>query len=258
MFRAFFSYDPGTVFREYGASHIIALALFIAVCLAMWLFRRRLRALPNQTERRLRTGFVISALALESVFKGWLIFHGKFNLTEILSLELCYLSLILTMAAALAGSEVLFRITYFWWFGGILSLVFPVMGEHVYGPDRFRYYHFFIIHSSFIWMSLYLLWIKGYQIDRRSLKISAGVLMVILAIARILNGVFGLNFMFLMEPPFRAPFIDMIYAVSPTLYMILFMVLMAVFGLAVSSIPLAVLWRESKRRPVAAISPDTR
>lgn len=244
MIERFFSYEPGVPLPMFGVWHIAALSLFLGICMVMWIFREPLRRLTPKKDRALRWSVAAGALILETSFKFWLVAHQKFSISEILNLELCYLTLIISSITCLFEHERLFEISWFWWFGGILSLLFPIMGEHTYGPDRFRYYHYFIIHASFIWMNLYLLWIKRFRISLRALQRSVSVLVMLVIIASVVNRVWGLNFMFLREPPFSSGLIDSVYARSPMLYAGMFLAVMALFMLVVTTLPLMIMVME--------------
>ena len=243
MIERFFSYEPGVALPMFGVWHIAALSLFLGICIMMWIFREPLRRLPPKYDRALRWSVAAGSLILEISFKFWLAAHQKFSISEILNLELCYLTLIISSIACLFEHERLFEISWFWWFGGILSLLFPIMGEHTYGPDRFRYYHYFLIHASFIWMNLYLLWIQRFRISLRTLQRSLSVLMMVVIIASVVNRVWGSNFMFLREPPFSFGLVDIVYARSPMLYAGVFVVFMALFMLVVTTLPIMVMER---------------
>ncbi len=230
---SFFSGEPGIPFRDYGFAHTVMIIVFITVMVLIIRYRKVLRDNPREKQFRIAAG--IFALLLEAGFKVWLFVYGRLTISELFSLDLCYITLLLSSAAFIAGSRKLFSILWFWWFGGFLSILFPDMGTESFSFDRFRFYHYFLVHSSFIWMNMYYLFVKQNVPTKKSAVQSLLLLILLVFFTLSMDCIFKQNFMFLCDPPFDADFIMRIYNYSHAAYSIIYFFLMAIVSILSSS-----------------------
>lgn len=230
---SFFSGKPELPFSDYGLAHTVMIMLFLTVAALIIGYRTVLRDNPREKQFRIAAG--IFALLLEAGFKVWLFIHGRLTFPDILSLDLCYITLLLSSAAFIIGSRNIFNILWFWWFGGILSILFPDMGTESFSFDRFRFYHYFLVHSFFVWMNIYYLFVKQNIPTKKSAAQSLLLLVLLVFFTLSMDCIFKQNFMFLCDPPFDADFIMRIYNYSHAVYSTIYVSLMAVVSILVSS-----------------------
>jgi len=185
--------------------YIFAIAFCVLLFMYTYFGRNQLKLFERN--KGLRISISVAVLLIELGFYIWNIIFGFDSVAETLfSLDLCRITLIMAIILFINENEKLFKITYFFAFGGFLSLAVPDFGG--FGPDRFRYYHYYIIHIYFMWVCVYCIFVKGYKIRIMDYLKAMGYLAILAALALTANLIFGYNFMFLMELPFELTWVE--------------------------------------------------
>jgi hypothetical integral membrane protein (TIGR02206 family) len=116
-----------------------------------------------------------------------------------LPLELCGITLLLSVIMLLTRSRSLYSFLYFAGIGGaFIALLTPNL---VYPYPHFRFLLFFIAHGAIILASLYMTWIEGYRPTWKSLFFAMLCLNIIAACVKAANHMLGSNYMFLAHKP---------------------------------------------------------
>ena len=126
---------------------------------------------------------------------------------DYLSLDLCAISLYLSWALMLTDSKWIFKLCYFYSIGALFSLMIPELGG--YGPDHFRYYHYFYVHGYIVWTSAYGVFVRGYTIKFRDMLIAFVILVPLGLLAMWVDFLVGANYMFLRHKPSSSSPLDM-------------------------------------------------
>nr|WP_233476125.1 TIGR02206 family membrane protein [Paenibacillus sonchi] len=116
-----------------------------------------------------------------------------------LPLELCGITLLLSIVMLLTRSRLLYSFLYFAGIGGaFIALLTPNL---VYPFPHFRFLLFFAAHGGIILASLYMTWIEGYKPTWKSLFFTMLCLNIAAAAVYAADRILGANYMFLAHKP---------------------------------------------------------
>lgn len=185
-------------FTMFSVSHLTAL-LIIALCiLLLFTARFTLRASPR-LQRGARLLLVVLLAASEGGLHVWYLSHDTWSAATSLPLELCGITLLLSIVMLLTRSRLLYSFLYFAGIGGAsIALLTPNL---VYPFPHFRFLLFFIAHGSIILASLYMTWVEEYKPSWRSLFFTMLCLNVVAACVYAANLLLDANYMFLIRKP---------------------------------------------------------
>jgi hypothetical integral membrane protein (TIGR02206 family) len=192
----FFSNKIGIDLVFMGPWHLLQIAITAIVIFLIVYFKEDIR--KSKYERFFRYSLAFFMISLEVGYHIWQAVNGTWTLIHNLPFDLCTITMYLAAITIVTKNRTLFNISFFWAFGGILSVLFP---EIPYGPDRYRYFHFFLIHMTFIWAFIYMIFVYDYRPTLKQFFISCGLLFII-SVGFMLP--FDLlvkeNFMFMVNP----------------------------------------------------------
>lgn len=191
----FFSNQEGIILEFLGIWHLIQIALSALVIFFIVFYKDKLKNMKY--EKEFRYGVAIFAFVLEISIHIWNIAHNNWHFPHNLPFHLCALSLFFAVYVFITKNEKFFYVVYFWAFGAVLSVLFPDME---FGPDRFRYWQFFIAHMMFMWMNLYMIFVHGFNPTfKHFLRSSLILFLLATGIMLPFNILTGENFWFLMH-----------------------------------------------------------
>lgn len=194
----------GAPFQLFSASHMMALLML--VCSAVLLFRYREAMRGTRSNRLIRYSLVGILLLTEVAFQLWNLMAGTWSAAEVLPLQLCSVSLLLSIWMLVTKSYRLFEVTYFWGLGGAgQAMLTP---ELFYPFPHFRFFHFFIAHSAIILACLHMVWVEQYQLTARSVVRAIVLLNGLLVVALLVNEMTGGNYLFVARKPGNPSLID--------------------------------------------------
>ena len=141
----FFNQVPGQSIEWFGLTHILIIITFIVTLLIVILFGKKLA--ESKYERYVRFFLIILVFLFE-----WRVFENRALNLSILRLPLCAIALYgLTYAIALK-KEKIFKISYFYWFGTILTFLFF---DTPFGLDRWSGWTYFGAHLMIGVLAMY-------------------------------------------------------------------------------------------------------
>jgi len=194
----FFSKEPiGHIFTEFSPLHWLVFGVLALVIVLTVVFRTNLRA-----RTRLRWYLPISvgvvAWTLEILYHWWTYINDLDFVFNVVPLELCYVSLLLTVVLCFTRSRAVFEIYYFISIGAFLSVLFPAMGG--YGPNHLRFWHYFICHSFIVWLNAWFLAVEKHTLRRTAFLRLMAFMIPFVILVRLVDWKFGVNYMFLAGP----------------------------------------------------------
>lgn len=195
---SFFDRKHETDFSMFSASHLTALTLVAVFCLLLFLARDILRT-HSKCREVIRLTLVAVLLFSEGALHIWYLNQGIWRTGSSLPLELCGITLLLSVIMLLTRSRRLYSFLYFAGIGGaFIALVTPNL---VYPFPHFRFLLFFIAHGAIILASLYMTWIEGCRPGWRSLFFTMLSLNLIAVCVYIADKLLSANYMFLAHKP---------------------------------------------------------
>lgn len=195
----------GPSFVTFSMAHMGAVMGLCLLILLLFISRKKWSIQPKNMQR-IERFFALSLLVIEVLYHVWLFRSERWNWNDSLPLELCSISLVMTIVLLWTGNKHVYNFVYFAGIGGALQAVAtPVLDLSF---PHFRYFHFFYTHVGIIVTALYFTWVKGY---RPTFK---GLIKTLVALNLLLPTVFALNFllqgnyMFLNKKPMNGSLLD--------------------------------------------------
>ncbi|MBB6454816.1 putative integral membrane protein (TIGR02206 family) [Salirhabdus euzebyi] len=205
MFEKYFSYTyKGEPFILFSWTHLIMLVLTLLILGFLIIFRRTLQKTKNRFP--IKWSIIILLILSEISLNIWYVSTGAWNIQETLPLQLCTISLILSVFMLLFKSYKLFEVVYFLGIAGaIQALLTP---ELFFGFPHYRFFHFFIAHMAIVFASVYMVLIENYRPTVKSIWRAMLALNIIAFFVFIINKIIGSNYMFLAHKPDNPSLLD--------------------------------------------------
>lgn len=202
----FFSFNDELLpFAFYSLSHWLALIVILAVCVSFFLFKKRFRQKKNTDRVRHTLAGVL--LLFDIALHVWYGTAGKWDPSWTLPLQLCSLTLILSIVMLWTKSYALFEFVYFAGIGGaVQALLTPA--AILSGFPHFTYYYFFVAHGGIIASCLLLIVSYGFRPRLSSIGKTLLYLNLLLIPVALANYFTGGNYMFVARKPSDPSLID--------------------------------------------------
>ncbi|MCE3201996.1 YwaF family protein [Paenibacillus sonchi] len=194
----FFDRQHDTDFTMFSVSHWIAVSLVACFCVILFGLRQTIRSNLG-LKQSVRLLLVAVLLFSEGGLQLWYITQEVWKKGNSLPLELCGITLLLSIVMLLTRSRLLYSFLYFAGIGGaFIALLTPNL---VYPFPHFRFLLFFAAHGGIILASLYMTWIEGYKPTWKSLFFTMLCLNIAAAAVYAADRILGANYMFLAHKP---------------------------------------------------------
>lgn len=195
-------------FEAYGKEHLIVLYILAILIILMVLFKNKI---TPKADRLIKVISSSIAITCELLFHVWNYINNENFLGNLFYFDLCSITLILSFIFNLTNKQKtdqkqhIFELIYFWSIGAIAALTFPAL---MYGANKFRFYHFFIIHGYIILTMCYGLIIERYTISFKSFLYALKTLIFVAILVAFIDKVFDQNYMYLSHAPETASPLD--------------------------------------------------
>ena len=193
-------------FTAYSLSHIITLVILAVLAALLYLFRAQLR--KDRSGRTVRIGLILILACSEISLNAWYVWQDRYNAKDTLPLELCTISLYLSVFMLIFNSRRLLQIVYFIGIGGAMqAMLTPALD---YGFPHYRFIEFFAAHIAIILAVLYMVWVEQCRPTLKSIFLTMGFLNLLLIVVGSINFLTGGNYMFLARKPETASLLDVL------------------------------------------------
>lgn len=192
-------------FEMFSTIHISSI-IALCVLILLLLFSRKSWPSNQQKIRFLERCFGLSLLVMDSFYYIWLAQTGRWDWGDSLPLELCSISLIVTIVLLWTGNKRLYPFVFFAGIGGaIQAVVTPALDLNF---PHFRFFHFFYTHFGIILTALYFTWVKGFKPTFKGVLQTMVALNLLLPIIFVINYWTEGNYMFLQQKPRGGSLLD--------------------------------------------------
>lgn len=192
-------------FEMFSVSHFVIFAILFVVSTAIFIFREKLK---DEKWRRAEIGIAITLILIESCYHIWMYVNGIWEVSHAIPLELCSLSLILSVILLLTRKKIIYEILLFTALLGASQAIFTPLLNFEF--PHFRYFHFFYTHLMMIWVVLYFTWVHGYKPTIWSIVKLFFFLNVLMPIIMLINKAVDGNYMFLSYKPKSPSLLDLL------------------------------------------------
>ncbi|MCM3091607.1 MULTISPECIES: YwaF family protein [unclassified Cytobacillus] len=239
-----FSHDyKAFPFMVLSAPHISMLVLFTALSALLFIFRKELFRL----DKLIRLSMFLMLFTLELLYHAWLYHGGEWDISFTLPLQLCSISLVLSLLLLASKSKAIFQIVYYLGVtGAFMAILTP---ELFLGFPHFRYFQFFITHNLIIWTCLYFVLVHQFKPTGIGLFQSFVFLNLCASAAFFANKLTGGNYMFLSQKPENNTLLDYL---GPYPYYIITLEITALFLFSLLLLPFKMIGKNKagKAEPV--------
>ncbi|MGX6441853.1 YwaF family protein [Neobacillus sp. K501] len=192
-------------FAMFSISHFVIILLLFLVSIVIFRKREKMR---HGTWRMAEVGVAISLVVMETGYHLWMLMNGTWNVSHAIPLELCSISLILSVILLLTRKKIIYEILLFTALLGASQAIFtPLL---TFDFPHFRFIHFFYTHLMTIWVVFYFTWVIGYRPTIWSVVKLFVFLNFLMPIIMLINKVVDGNYMFLSHKPKSASLLNVL------------------------------------------------
>ena len=192
-------------FVMFSLAHWGAIAVLITFILLLFITRTRWIG-SEKSILSMERSFGLSLLVIDILYHVWLVQSDRWELSSSLPIELCSISLLLTIVLLWTGNRLVYQFVFYAGIGGALqAMLTPVLDMDF---PHFRYFHFFYTHAGIILTALYFTWVKGYRPTFKGILTTLLALNILLPFIFWINYLFEGNYMFLQRKPSGGSLLD--------------------------------------------------
>ena len=198
MFFVRLSDESTSEFQMFSLTHIITFVIIMTFLALLFGYGHRLKSLKYEKFIR----FFFGGYLIYTNINLWIY---SYNLGQewyhYLPIATCGYATLSGGLALITKNKVLFKLTFFWGFGAMLSLLGPTIME---GPGRYNFYQFFFRHTGIIASAFYMMKVYNYKIIKEDWKlffyVTISLTLVMTIINLIINQPGELNMFYTMQP----------------------------------------------------------
>ncbi len=182
----------------FSAPHLAAVALILAFCIALVLCRKKLQ---NETAGSRFAIFLAVVTAFQqTLLFVWYAYSGEWSVSWTLPIQLCDLSVFLSVLVLITKNKYLSEVLYFWGLGGATQAVLtPDMGNHTF--PHFVFYQFFVSHGLILLTCLFIISVHRFRPTFKSVIRVFVITNLYAAVIMLVNALTGSNYLFLRYKP---------------------------------------------------------
>jgi len=197
--------NQSIVFNMFSLSHSIILFLLALTTFLIFIYRKQW---SRANGRKLEIGLAFFLIVLETVYQFWMLHNGLWKAGRSLPLELCNIGLILCILLLLTNKKIFFELLFFIAiFGATQAILTPAL---TYDFPHFRFFHFFFTHMAIIWVALYFLWVRGFELTFQSVLKLLTFINILLPVILYMNRAYNGNYWFLRHKPENPSLLDLL------------------------------------------------
>ncbi|MBO4769506.1 MAG: TIGR02206 family membrane protein [Clostridia bacterium] len=202
FFVYFFGRGENVEFRNFTLAHFLPIVIMIAAIITIYVFRNKLRAYRNEKNLRLALALVMIITEMSYFWRLVGVPSLGANPQDHLPITLCGWGVIFASYMLVTGNQTLFDIPYFWLFSGtVFALITPTVITYT-GPTRFRYYQFWLEHTTGYIAVFYMIFVHGMRPRIRSAVKAYAATVIMAVIAFFANAMIGgdANYLYMARP----------------------------------------------------------
>ena len=225
----FFGQGEEIEFTNFTPAHFLPIILLLLTVLIIGLFRKQIAKSRFEKNFRFILAFVMIITEMSYFWRLVGVPSLGANPVDHLPITVCGWSVIFCSYMLVGKSQRLYDISYFWLFSGtVFALITPTVISYC-GPTRFRYYQFWLEHTTGYIAIFYMTFVHKMRPNLRSMARSYSLLGVLTAIAYFANRALGpgANYLFMAEPEATPSILDIL----PPNFTIRFLVMMSIITL---------------------------
>lgn len=191
----FFDHGVEGEFSYFSFAHIAPIILMLVAIYLIYRYREQIRNWKHEENARI---IFAAILLLSDMSYFWHKIYIGANIANHLPVTVCGWAAIMSAFMLLTKKKGIFDVVYFFVLAGSINALITPAVIIDNGPAHFRYYQFWIEHTSIFVAVFYMIFVFGYKINLKSMMRSGIVLGILTLLAIYVNSnVEGANYLFL-------------------------------------------------------------
>lgn len=190
--------DVAPCFEQFGAAHVVALALTLATPIVLSIAARRGGERTTNIICAVYATIIFGNQAIHWAYRVATEGHAEF-VERHLPLHICGMAAFALVVLLLLRKRIAFDVVYFWGLAGTANALLTPQLEAGF-PD-YRFFQFFIAHGGIVAGALFAVWGLGMRPTFASLLRAYGLLALLFVLLLAVNPLLDSNYMFLRRPP---------------------------------------------------------
>jgi hypothetical integral membrane protein (TIGR02206 family) len=234
FFAYFFGKGDEVEFVNFSFAHFAAIVAAIIVIFLTYRYREKL--LAWKYEQNVRWVIAFTMIVSEMSYFWRLVGVPSLgpNPVDHLPITVCGWAVVFCSYMIVTKSQTLFDIAYFWLFSGtVFALITPTVITYT-GPTRFRYYQFWLEHTSGYISIFYMIFVHKMRPTLKSVAKSYAALAALAVIAYGANEIIGpgANYLFMAKPESTPSILDFLPSNFALRLIFMALVITLMFGLS--------------------------
>ncbi len=212
FFHYFFGKGDEIEFSNFSLAHFLPIVLMIGIIYLIYRFRDKIAAYKHEGRIRLALALVMIITEMSYFWRLVGVPELDANPIDHLPITVCGWGVIFCSFMLSSKSKGLFDIAYFWLFAGtIFALITPTVISYT-GPTRFRYYQFWLEHTTGYIAVFYMIFVHKFRPTFKSAVKSYATMTVLAIVAYVANVVLGpgANYLFMAKPESTPSILDIL------------------------------------------------
>ncbi len=194
--RDFFQHGEMGEFSYFSLAHFMPLVVMGVIIYLIYRYRKEIKEWKHEETLRI----VMAALLLfsDSSYFWHKIYLQVGEPANHLPITVCGWAAIMSAFMLLTKRKGIFEVVYFFVLAGSSNALITPAVIMDNGPGHFRYYQFWLEHTSIFIAVFYMIFVYGYKINAKSMLKSFGVLVILATLAIAVNSAIpNANYLFL-------------------------------------------------------------
>lgn len=201
-----FGPDSSTM-EMFSAPHLISLTILVFLCAILLLCRGRFET--EKAKKTFRYVFAVFISLQQASIYIWYTLSKQWSLEITLPLQLCDLSLFLSVAVLITRRQLLTELLYYWGIGGATqALLTPDIGPYTF--PHFVFYQYFISHYVILLTCIYMIAVEKFRPSTKSVLRTFAITNIYALLIFPVNRVTGGNYLFLSWKPAGGSILDLL------------------------------------------------
>lgn len=191
----FFDHGVEGEFKYFSLTHFIPIIIMILIIYLLYKYKDKIRELKYEDNIRI---IIAAILLLSDMSYFWHKMYIGADIADHLPVTVCGWSAILGSFMLLTKKQGIFDVVYFFVLAGSINALITPAVIIDNGPTHFRYYQFWVEHTSIFIAVFYMIFVHRFKVNTKSIIRSSSVLILLTLLAIYVNSnIEGANYLFL-------------------------------------------------------------
>jgi hypothetical integral membrane protein (TIGR02206 family) len=197
----------GNTLKDYSTPHIAAMLIIVLFCAVFIVYGNRFST--EKSRKAFRYAFAAFIALQQLSLYVWYTVAGEWSVEVTLPIQLCDLSVFLSVAVLLTKRQLISELLYYWGLAGATQAILtPDIGSYTW--PHFVFYQFFISHGVILLTCLYMIIVEKFRPSKRSVLRTIVITNLYGILILFVNRLTGGNYLFLSSKPAGGSLLDLL------------------------------------------------